>query len=137
MSDLMGDGLMRLMEISAYNLYLATLVGDPAPRVKKIGDRMCAPVPGDLVLETSTIYREGERYESLIGCRLGRLVRTAREDVCTAEQWYDHEGGEASGEPIPTERVWYIEIADGREYRWRNASFIAVPDGIDSFSGAL
>lgn len=130
---LSGSGLMRLAEISAYNLYLATLVGDPAPRVKKIGDRMRAPVPGDLVLEISTIYREGGRYESRVGERLGRLLRVVREDVYTAEVWYGRECGAQPGEPIPTERVWYIELADGREYRWHNASFIAVPEGIDSF----
>jgi hypothetical protein len=46
----------RLIETLAYNLYGATLVGDPAPFVEELGKRIREYVPGDLVLECSTIY---------------------------------------------------------------------------------
>lgn len=112
----------RLIETLAYNLYLATLVGDPAPRVKRLYDRVRAPIVGDLVLEVSTIHDEAR-----VGTRLGRLVRIAQEPVGTAEEWGD--------EPIPNEPVWYLELTDGRGYGWKNASFIAVPTTIDRHDG--
>jgi hypothetical protein len=132
--ELSGDGLMRLAEVTAYNLYLATLVGSPAPRVRDLGERMRSPRPGDLVLETSTVYREGDHYESLIGCRLGRLLRRPRENVYTDAEWVE-QGGKPD-EPIPTEQVWYIELADGREYKWVNADFIAIPEEPNGFDSS-
>jgi hypothetical protein len=112
--------LLRLLEVSAYNLYLATLVGHPAPSVEQTGRRMRTPQIGDVVLETSTIWRDDR-----LGARLGKLVRTAMEPVWTADEW--REAGEDENTPIPTQRVWYLELPDGREYRWHNASFIAIP----------
>lgn len=115
--------LMRLLEVTAYNHYLACLVGNPAPRVAAMYQHLTSPQVGDMVLETSTIYDE-----SRVGMRFGRLVRVASEPMYTPEEWAD--GGSGPDEPIPHERVWYIELADGREFRWVNASFIAVPTEI-------
>lgn len=114
----------RLVETLAYNLYLSTLVGDPAPRIKQLGDRISRPVVGDMVLEVSTIHDE-----TRVGTRLGRLVREALEPMYTPEGWYA-EGNAGPDEPIPRERVQYIELSDGREYRWHNARFITVPTEI-------
>lgn len=72
-----------------------------------------------MVMETSTIYMR-ERDE----CRFGRLLRKEREPICTRAKWI--EGGGSDDESIPTELVWYIELPDGTEYRWVNASFIRV-----------
>jgi hypothetical protein len=113
-----------LVQSLAYNLYLSTLVGNPAPRTREIGDRMRAPQVGDLVLEISTIY-----YADRVAERIGRLVRTEREPMYTAKEWYEDNEADAD-EPIPDERVWYIALPDGREYRWTNAAFIAVPTNI-------
>jgi hypothetical protein len=113
----------RLLEITIYNLHLMCLVGYPAPKVKQLDDRMRAPRVGDLVLEVSTIY-----WEERVGTRLGRLERTVREPVFTPEEWAEGGGGT---DPIPTEDIWYLTLADGREYRWHNATFIAVPTAID------
>jgi len=38
-------------------------------------------------------------------------------------------------EDLPKEKVWYLRLADGREYRWTNASFLAVPTRLDSLAG--
>lgn len=38
----------------------AVLVGNPAPVVTRMWQRMKTPVPGDLVIETSTFYRRDE-----------------------------------------------------------------------------
>jgi hypothetical protein len=106
----------RLIEALAYNLYRATIVGDPAPFVRELGTRMANPQPGDLVLETTTLRRPNS-----YGARLGRLLRIVDEPF---PDWPDDEGD------APLERVWYITLPDGREYRWTNASFIAVPTEI-------
>jgi hypothetical protein len=115
----------RLMEVTAYNLYSACLVGNPAPFVARLYEQMKSPQSGDVVLEVSTIYDE-----SRTGTRLGRLVRVAAEPVFTATEWA--EGGGRPDEPIPTERVWYIALDGGREFRWTNATFIRVPETIAS-----
>lgn len=108
----------RLIEVLAYSSWLNTLTGNPAPRIKELHDRMSSPQVGDLVLETSTIY-----FEDRVGTRLGKLTRIALEPMYAPEDWNEQE----EGRPIPTEKIWYIELPDGREYRWNNASFIAVP----------
>lgn len=107
----------RQLEVAAYSHYLATLVGNPAPIVERIGQRLKHPEVGDLVLEVSTIYDA-----SRVGTRLGRLDRIAQEPVCSAEEWQAG-GGSA---PVPRETIWYLTLLNGDEYRWRNADFIAV-----------
>lgn len=114
------NATMRLLEINAYACQGATLVGNPAPAVKKLGDRMRSVRVGDMVMETSTIW-----HEDRVGTRIGRLLRVADEPVYTAQAWAENGGGD---EPIPLEDVYYIGLPDGTEYRWRNASFIAIPD---------
>jgi hypothetical protein len=116
------DDLLSLLCISAYNHYLATLVGNPTPSVKRAGDRMTSPRVRDWVIETSTIYDRARDKN-----RIGRLLRVENEPICTAEQWAERGGGI---EPVPRERVTYLRTVDGREYRWTNASFIAVPADI-------
>lgn len=116
----------RLIETLAYNLYGATLVGNPAPFVEELGGRIRHFVPGDLVLECSTIHmRERD------GTRLGRLIRTAFEPLWTPEEWAAK--GEDDPDEIPVVQMWYLQLADGREYRWHNARFIAVPTDIIAY----
>lgn len=126
----------RLLHVLAYRLYLSTLVGSPAPNVRQLGDRMTQPVPGDLVMEISTIYHDGSnpKFPDRTAERMGILLRDARELVCTPEEWTE-QGGE-QGEPIPNQRVFYLALPDGREYRWHNANFIAIPQRIEAFAAA-
>jgi hypothetical protein len=119
----------RLLEVSAYRLYLSCL-GNTAPDARVLYGRMINPQVGDVVMEISTIHHDGQRprYESRTGDRIGTLMRIESEPMHTPEQWA--EGGYGD-EPIPTERAWYLRLLDGREYRWVNASFIALPSDLD------
>lgn len=113
--------LRRLFYVSAYQVYLDTLHTCGAPITRKLADAIQNPKPGHLVMETSTIYMP-ERDES----RFGRLLRKTREPCYSSDEWRAQGGKDE--EPIPTESVWYIELPDGREYRWVNADFIRVLD---------
>lgn len=54
-------------------LHTATLVGDPAPVVRRLGDWMRAPIEvGDLVLEISAMHRGPDRS------RIGEVVRITK-----------------------------------------------------------
>jgi hypothetical protein len=117
--------LARLVAINGYAAWSATLVGDPAPSVRALYDRMRDPQPGDLVLETSTGYREPWDPGAL-----GYLDRVVMEPAMSPEQWAE---GADEGEPLPYEQIWYVRpfvpTEDGKwEVRWHNASFIALPD---------
>lgn len=126
---------VRLIETLAYNLYRNTLIGNAPPNIQEAHDDLTHPKPGDLVVEISTIYNQGARgrdgMEPRGLCGIGRLVRKCSEPFCSMQEWIDVHGGEEA-EPIPEEHVWYIllEFDDGREYRWTNAVFIKVPEGI-------
>ena len=107
----------------AYNAYYATLVGNPAKITEDFGNRMKDPMPGDFVIEISTIYRsKGTGDIDAIGI----LEEQVREKI----QWDDSDfvwDEEAEGQPHPTELITYIRTLDGRRFRWSNASFIALP----------
>jgi hypothetical protein len=110
-----NDELISLLCVSAYNAYLGSFGGHDAAirRHRWFTD----PQPGDLVMETSTIYAKSQ-YDNI---RIGFLKSTAREPVYTPEEW------DGDDEPIPTEKVWYIEaLFDGEVKRWTNADFIRV-----------
>lgn len=119
----------RLVETLAYNLYLSTLGGSEGRRPREIREDISNPKPGDLVIETSTIYAakaSGGSERGVTG--IGRLIRVADEPVATREEWDDED-------PIPTHKVYYIELVfgEGVEQRWHNASFIKVPETIYSY----
>lgn len=111
--------LRRLLYVSAYQAYLGTLHGCSAPITGAAHKGLSKPTAGHLVMEVTTIYM-ADRDD----WRFGRLLRVVEEPAYTREKW--REGGGKDDEPIPTERVWYIELPDGTEYRWVNASFIRV-----------
>jgi hypothetical protein len=116
-----GD-LVRLLETTAYNLYLAALLNPRDDAHISLNRRMRDPQPGDVVVERSTLgFKRGD------GTRCGVLLRKTSEPIYTPEQW--KEMGGADGEKIPEQVVWYIRLDfdDGREFRWSNADFIAIP----------
>lgn len=118
--------LLRLVAINAYAAYMNTLVGNPAPAVEKQGKRTQDPQVGDVVLETSTVWRVSRHVEDTPGefHGLGVLLRRVREPCPRAE---DEEDDGA------TEEVFYIRPLDGSvpECRWTNASFIRVLVSLD------
>lgn len=111
----------RVLRTSAYNAYTNTLVGTAPQCIYDAGARMKAPVVGDWVIETSTIYMNGRSPLDAVGI----LEEAGREPVVWSDPdfvWDEEE----QGVPHPTEQVWYIRTLDGRRFRWTNASIIAI-----------
>lgn len=128
--------LLRFVAEAGHAAYMATLVGDPAPIVKRMGDRIRDPRPGDVVLETSTFYQRNWRPSAL-----GQLILTRDEpfldrvEFCEAhldgDYWNDPDETYPEFAARHTERVWYLRPLAGVGgpclHRWSNASFIALP----------
>jgi hypothetical protein len=113
--------LVELLEKTAYNLYLAALLNPCDEAHTSLFRRMKDPQPGDVVVEWSTLgFKRGD------GTRCGVLLRKERGPTHTLEDWKAMGGGD---EEIPTQLVWVIRLDfdDGREFRWSNAAFIAIP----------
>ena len=129
--------IYRLIALNGYAAYRNTMVGNPAPAVAEEGKRSRNPVPGDLVLETSSFSRPWWREDVSPGPALGILLRRTDEPISTQEQLDAmHAIDDCWKSPderlsdIPTEDVWYIEPLDPtvvpREVRWTNCSFIHI-----------
>jgi hypothetical protein len=112
---------------TAYNAYICTLIGNAPGIVIKAGNRMKNPVPGDWVIETSTIG----------GFRGKAMTDLDAIGVLDAIEWEPVDFGDpdfvwdeaVEGRPHPKERVYYILTMDGRRFRWVNANFVtAVTD---------
>lgn len=107
----------RAIRVMGNHAWLAVICGNQNQRHKAIYEAMKSPVVGDLVFESSTIYRRSMDIDAV-----GILTKDCLEPAF--EDWdEDEEGG-----PCPTERVFYIQTLDDREKRWTNASFQCVPD---------
>lgn len=114
--------LVRLLELSAYKIWDAVLTGNQCQKVREIYEDMQKPQPGDLVIETSTLW--GAKMRGTNGKLeprgihgIGYLLRITREPTWTPEAWVKECGEEYKDEPIPTEKVIYIQLFDGREMR--------------------
>jgi hypothetical protein len=109
--------LLVALAQSAHLAYTNALVGNPAPSVAEALSRMRDVRVGDLVLETTTYYRQ-----PWSSAGLGYLMELEQEPVSDEENW----DGDL---PIPTEPVYYIRPLDGSQerVRWTNARFIALP----------
>jgi hypothetical protein len=124
--------LIRLLAVNARELYSSTLVGNPAPATKELGEIIKNPKVGDLVLELSrAIYIYADqfpgRYDEELkeSAYMGRLISITEEpiDRNSEEKWDEKE----EGRPVPLEKVWVIEkLLDGSVVRWSNANFIKV-----------
>jgi hypothetical protein len=125
----------------------AVLVGNQAPVVKRMWERMKDPQPGDLVIETSTFYRrdEDDRIKAM-----GILVAHRTEWWQTDEEWaaeieqeraayeeflrgpYSHPG-DGPFDPAACERTtdhaWYVQYGPKAAdvCRWANCEFIMIP----------
>jgi hypothetical protein len=105
--------LLRLLGISAYLAWWNTLCGNPSPNQEDYQRRMNNPIPGDLVLETTTLARGSPPNN------IGRLLSVVPEPY---PDWDDEE------EPVPTRDIWTIETLDGQRVRWENCHFIKIPE---------
>lgn len=122
------ERLRRLLEVSAYAVYKATLIGNPPPFIEALGKEIANPHVGDLVMEVSTF---GARVRN--GRGIGRLLRIEERPVTSPEEWAA--GGGKPDEPIPTHRCYVIAPLDDDgppEVAWEDATFIKVLERLDS-----
>ena len=109
---------------SAYNAYRNTLIGNAPKIVTDAFDRMTAPEIGDWVIETSTVHRMRHSPSSdLDGIGILEAVEWEKVVFGDPEFVWDEE---AEGKPHPTEKIYYIRTMDGRQFRWSNASIVAI-----------
>ena len=124
--------------VMARHLHTATLVGDPAPVVRIMGERTRLPQPGDLVVESSrVIYGRCDLDTRTKG--FGTMLARRREWYSTDEQWAAEcaeEGWDPAAEERMTDTVIYIQYGSAAVdiCRWENADVIVLPIQIGSFS---
>lgn len=126
----------RMMADLAKALQSAVLVGNPAPVVKRMWQRMSHPEPGDLVLELSTFYR---RYsEPNMGILLAVRDEWAQTDEEYAKDFAENLNGEQDGWRGIEYNVHYVQYGPkpADVYRWHNADFMMIPTE-DRFSQKL
>ncbi len=117
------------------HLSAATLVGNPAPVVQRMYDRLSAPQPGDLVVEQTSSWRK-DPENRLKG--FGRLVLRRREWWTTDEEWEarkaDDEDEDLTDADRRTDEAWYVQYGPDHICRWTNCSFKVIPADIASFT---
>lgn len=121
----------RMMANLAMALHSATLVGNPAPVVQRMYERMTHPQVGDLVLETSTFYRtyapcyDAPSYGILLAVR----DEWAQTDEEYAKDLAENLNGEQDGWRGIEYNVHYVQYGPkpADVYRWHNATFIMIP----------
>lgn len=113
----------------ARHLGTATLVGNPAPVVERMNERLRNPVSGDLVVEMSAMYGRGDSDRAIQG--LGILVLERIEWWETDEKWAQSqaEDGFDLEEPRSTDHAWYIQYGSAARdiCRWTNCTFTTIP----------
>lgn len=119
----------------ARHLQSATLVGNPAPLVADMYQRITHPQIGDLVVETAALYRWRKPDDRLKS--LGYLLEHRTEWCHTDAEWAAAvaEGPWDEEDNRPTDHAWYVQYAPNPEAvcRWVNCSFLVLPITIDSF----
>lgn len=103
------QNLAKILRVFGFNAYEAAI--SPAGKAYDLYQRMKLPVPGDLVFEPGTLFHADD--EDHINA-MGYLI----------------ESGEIKGKAW-VERFTRILTLDGREERWTNASFLALPSEKD------
>ena len=124
----------RRLGVLAVHLWRATLIGGAPPVTVALRERMRHPVPGDLVLETSTIQWLIRRDPDLDDDRWdGQLVPFLRKEGrprYSQEEW-DEARGDSDPTTPPLEDTLICLNPDGTEFAWTNAELIAVPTSLD------
>lgn len=124
----------RPLVTMANHLYAACLVGNKAPVVQRMYDRITNPQIGDLVTELTTRHRRN--YDQLRAT--GYLIEKREEWCTTDEEWEkDKEEWEKEYEEDSltrgTDIAWYIQYGIDSICRWTNCSFIVIPVNVESF----
>lgn len=134
-----GDDLLSLEESAiprrdmmigmARCLSSATLVGQPAPVVRRMSDRMRAPQPGDLVFERTMTSRGGDSALKGFGILLLKRREWAETDEDFAREMADEPEEFRGDDNRCTDTAWYVQYGPGERdiCRWVNAEFTAIP----------
>jgi hypothetical protein len=120
----------------AYHLRTATLVGQPAPVVARMGERMRQPQPGDLVVTTEVLHGRRDLEDRIHGFGIYLAGRTewAETDenwaAMVAEDQFIDDGDRT------TDTVFYIQYGPsaGDICRWYNSGVVVLPSGEETFS---
>lgn len=120
----------------ARHLQTATSVGNPAPVVERMAQRLRAPQPGDLVVESSSgMWRTDQetRHKAF-----GFLIAKRTEWWETDEQWATAktEDGSLTDDDRMTDEAWYVQYGPNAVdvCRWTNCSFMVIPITSETFS---
>jgi hypothetical protein len=131
----------------AAHLRTATLVGQPAPVVRRISDRINAPQPGDLAVTVEVLAGRRDPDDRLTG--FGIYLAGRREWAATDAQWQAFCAQEAAVSSDPgtlelicsddnraTDSVFYLQYgpAAGDICRWHNSEAVVLPVLTGSFS---
>lgn len=112
----------------ARHLHTASLVGDPAPVVQRIYERIKHPQPGDLVVEWSMGVR-GDTDTRLKA--FGILIEHRNEWWETDEEWAALKvaDGDLGEDDRMVDHAWYVQYGNDPEAicRWTNCDFLAIP----------
>jgi hypothetical protein len=113
----------------AWHLRRATLVGNPVPIVRTMGNRMQKPQPGDLVVVSDSIWhRDPDTRKRGVG-----YLVLHRAEWWTSDAQYQREvadGAVYPDEPRMVEpNAWYVQYgpAPADVCRWVNCDVIALP----------
>src|SRR5215467_7263934 len=105
-----GAATLRLLAVSGFRYYLATLEAEPASRLAKERAQLQELHPGDWVMEISTIWDARSDFD-----RIGRLILVRDELVSSADEPWAAQNDDAGS--VIRERFTYIERLDGTMFR--------------------
>jgi hypothetical protein len=113
----------------AKHLRSACMVGDPAPVVREMSDRMRHPRVGDLVFEPTMATSSADLDTRTKA--LGYLVEKRTEWWLTDEDWAAEkaEDDRLTDEDRQTDEAWYVQYGPdpGDICRWTNCDFGMIP----------
>lgn len=125
--------LRTVLAATAGHLYGACLVGNPAPRVAEMWQRISNPREGDLVIE-DTARHGWRRWPDRLTRGLGVLLLVREEWASTDEEWAKIVADEApyggiSDDERGTDTAWYVQYGPSAAdvCRWTNCGFMAIP----------
>lgn len=115
----------------AFHLHGAMLVGNPAPKVRGMWERVREPQIGDFVVEVTRGHYSKD--PDLRRKAFGVLLATREEYTTTDAQWAELIAEYPEEDERLTDTAWYIQYGSaGRDVcRWTNCRFYMVPITMD------
>ncbi len=139
--DLRAVAHRDALRAMAHHLHVACLVGNPAPNVQRMYERISRPQIDDLVVESSSFYRRRSLDDAAwLDHRtkaFGILLEHRREWWQIDEDWQREitEDPDLAGDGRMTDHAWYIQYGQAAVdvCRWTNCDFIMVPMDSNEF----